>query len=350
MSRLSLVCSWRFPLNTDGKNYILGGTIMNFIRRRLSFMMLFVVILLLVFVSFSSLAEEYPKEKTIRFLVGTSPGGGTSIISRILASSAQPLIDQRIDTVCMPGASGQEAIHFVMNQPQDGYTFLISDLGCLVAPALREDLGYDLSDWKPVMQISEFMTVFYVRADSPIKDLNDWVAKAKAEPNVFAFAHGTHLCPPHISLLMFEKTAGIQNKKLTTTGGGENLAFILGGHVDLSVSLPTTVGPLVEAGQLRALAVTGENRDSFLPDTPTLKELGYDIVFGSWFMVLAYKDVPEDRIEFMQNKFIEAMNTPGAKKLANKLKVGLVLYGSQKSQEVYNTTIEDLTSLFADIF
>jgi len=322
---------------------------MRIMRRRLNFVMLFVVILLLVFVSFSSLATQYPEEKAIRIIGPTAAGGANDIVSRMVTSSAQQIVGQRMDTIAMPGAGGQEAVHYVMDQPHDGYTFLISDYGCLITPALREELGYDLSDWKPVIQITQYLPTIFVREDSPIKDANDWIAKAKAEPNKFSIGHGTNLCPPHIGLIMIERATGMENTWVPTSGGSECLAFVLGGHVDIGASMPTTIAPSVNAGMVRALGLTSTERSKFLPDTPTFKELGYDVVSTSWLMIFAYKDVPEDRIEFMENKLIEALKTEGAVSMANKLNIEFLLQGREESQKIYNRTVEDLTSLFADL-
>lgn len=318
-------------------------------KRKECFVMLFAVILLLVFVSLSSFAAEYPKEKVVRIFIPYGAGGGLDISGRMLASAAQPLIDQRIDVICMPGAGGQEAINFVMDQPQDGYAFLLTDYGPLITTALTEKVGYDLSDWKPVFQITEVVPTFFVKADSPIKDVNDWIAKAKAEPNVFSVGHGRYLSVPHLPLILFEKLTGIQNKNVPTTGGSEALAFVLGGHVDIGASVPSTIGATVKAGQTRALAVCSEERVPSLPDTPTMKELGYDVVLPAWYTIFAYKDVPEDRIEFIQNKFIEALNTESAKSMAKNLNIFLTPYGSKKSQEIYNATIENLKTLLSEL-
>jgi len=322
---------------------------MRIIRRRLSFVMFLVVILLLACVSVSSFAAEYPKEKAIRIIIPYGAGGGVDISSRILASSAQPLVDQRIDVICMPGAGGQEAINFVMNQPKDGYTFLVTDYGPLITTALTEKVGYDLSDWKPIFQITEVVPTFFVKADSPIKDVNDWIAKAKANPDVFSVGHGRYLSVPHLPLIMFEKLAGIKNKHIPTTGGSEALAFVLGGHVDIGASVPSTIKATIEAELTRALAVCSEERVPSLPDTPTMKELGYDVVLPAWYTIFAYKDVPKDRIEFIQNKFIEALNTKSAQSMAKKLNIRLTPIGAEKSQVIYNTTIENLKNLLSDI-
>lgn len=318
---------------------------MRIMRRRLSFVLFLVIILLLAFVSVSA---EYPEDKTIRLVVPFGAGGGVDTCSRILSTSAQALIDQRIDVISMPGAGGQEAVSFVMNQPKDGYTFLVTDNGPIIVGPLTEKMPYKPEDWKPVVQITEAVPTFFVREDSPIKDIDDWIDKAKAEPNRFTVAHGRYLSLPHIPLIMFEKMAGIENKGVPTTGGAEALLFVLGGHCDIGASVPSTIGQSVQAGKLRALAVCSEERVPSLPDTPTMKELGYDIVFPGWYTVFAYKGVPEDRIEFIEGKFIEALNTTGAKRVAGKLNVPLTPYGSEQSQVIFERTIEDLKKILAE--
>ena len=322
---------------------------MRIMRRKLSFVMFLGVILLLAFVSVSSFAAEYPKEKVIRLVVPYGAGGGTDINSRILASSAQVLVDQRIDIICMPGAAGQDAVNFVMDQPKDGYTFLVTDFSTIIAAPLTEKVDYEPSDWKPVIKISGSPNVFFVKEDSSIKDVNDWVAKAKANPNVFSVAHGRYLGSPHLPLIMFEKSAGIKDKHVPTTGGSECLAFVLGGHVDIGISLPSTIASSLRGGLVRAIAVSVEERFPLLPDVPTFIELGYDVVWPPWTMILAHKDVPEDRIEFIENKFIEALNTNGAQRMATKLNVILTPTGSEKCQEIYNETVKKFKNILAGL-
>jgi len=236
-----------------------------------------------------------------------------------------------------------------MDQPQDGYTFLLTDYGPFIITALTEEVNYELADWKPVLQITEIVPTFFVKEDSHIKDVNDWIAKAKAEPNVFSVGHGRYLSIPHLPLIMFERIADIKNRHVPTTGGSEALAFVLGGHVDIGGSVPSTIDATVKAGQTRALAVCSENRVQSLPDTPTMKELGYDVVLPAWATLFAYKDVPEERIEWIERKFTEALNTDIAQTLSNKLATPLTPYGSLQCQEIYNKTIENLETILSNL-
>jgi len=124
--------------------------------------LLLVAAVLLMAFSFGALAEgaDFPKAKQIRMVVPYGAGGGVDISTRILATPAQDILGQRIDVVCMPGAGGQEGINFVLQQPKDGYTLLVTDYGPLVTTALTEEVSYDLSDWVPLVQITEVVPRF----------------------------------------------------------------------------------------------------------------------------------------------------------------------------------------------
>jgi tripartite-type tricarboxylate transporter receptor subunit TctC len=173
---------------------------------------------LLAVLSFGAMASaaDFPKAKQLRMVVPYGAGGGVDISTRILATPAQDILGQRIDVVCMPGAGGQEGINFVLQQPRDGYTLLVTDYGPLVTTALTEEVTYDLSDWVPLVQITEVVPTFFVLAESPLKNVEDWVKAAKEKPESLTVAHGRHLSVPHLPLILFEKTAGIKNTHVPT--------------------------------------------------------------------------------------------------------------------------------------
>jgi tripartite-type tricarboxylate transporter receptor subunit TctC len=294
-------------------------------------------------------AAEFPKAKQIRLVVPYGAGGGVDISSRILAAPAQELLGQRVDVVCMPGAGGQEGINFVLQQPRDGYTLLVTDYGPLVTTALTEEVGYDLSDWIPLVQITEVVPTFFVLAESPIKTVEDWVKIAREKPESLTVAHGRHLSVPHLPLILFEKVSGIKNTHVPTTGGSEALAFVLGKKVDMGASVPSTIAATVGAGTTRPVAVCSLDRVATLPDTPTMKELGYDVVLPAWYTVFAPKGVPEDVLGILEAKFIEALKSAEAIEMAGKAKVLLTPYGRDKTQGLYDGTISSLKTILADI-
>lgn len=313
--------------------------------------LLLVAAVLLMAFSFGAIAEgaEFPKAKQIRMVVPYGAGGGVDISSRILAAPAQDILGQRIDVVCMPGAGGQEGINFVLQQPKDGYTLLVTDYGPLVTTALTEEVSYDLSDWVPLVQITEVVPTFFVLSESPLKDVAEWVKTAKDKPESLTVAHGRHLSVPHLPLILFEKNAGIKNTHVPTTGGSEALAYVLGKKVDVGASVPSTIASTVKAGTVRPLAVCSLERVATLPDTPTMKELGYDVVLPAWYTVFAPKGVPEETLTVLEEKFIEALNSEGAKEMAAKANVLLTPYGRDKTTGLYEGTISSLKTILADV-
>ncbi|MGI6789869.1 Bug family tripartite tricarboxylate transporter substrate binding protein [Aminivibrio sp.] len=313
--------------------------------------LLLVAAVLLMAFSFGALAEgaDFPKAKQIRMVVPYGAGGGVDISTRILATPAQDILGQRIDVVCMPGAGGQEGINFVLQQPKDGYTLLVTDYGPLVTTALTEEVSYDLSDWVPLVQITEVVPTFFVLSESPLKDVAEWVKTAKDKPESLTVAHGRHLSVPHLPLILFEKTAGMKNTHVPTTGGSEALAYVLGKKVDVGASVPSTIASTVKAGTVRPLAVCSLERVATLPDTPTMKELGYDVVLPAWYTVFAPKGVPEETLTVLEEKFIEALNSNTAKEMAAKANVLLTPYGRDKTVGLYEGTISSLKTILADV-
>ena len=313
--------------------------------------LLLVAAVLLMAFSFGALAEgaDFPKAKQIRMVVPYGAGGGVDISTRILATPAQDILGQRIDVVCMPAAGGQEGINFVLQQPRDGYTLLVTDYGPLVTTALTEEVNYDLTDWVPLVQITEVVPTFFVLSESPLKDVADWVKIAKDKPESLTVAHGRHLSVPHLPLILFEKTAGLKNTHVPTTGGSEALAFVLGKKVDVGASVPSTIASTVKAGTVRPLAVCSLERVATLPETPTMKELGYDVVLPAWYTVFAPKGVPEETLRVLEEKFIEALNSDGAKEMAAKANVLLTPYGRDKTVGLYEGTISSLKTILADV-
>ena len=306
---------------------------------------------LLAVLSFGAMASaaDFPKAKQLRMVVPYGAGGGVDISTRILATPAQDILGQRIDVVCMPGAGGQEGINFVLQQPRDGYTLLVTDYGPLVTTALTEEVTYDLSDWVPLVQITEVVPTFFVLAESPLKNVEDWVKAAKEKPESLTVAHGRHLSVPHLPLILFEKTAGIKNTHVPTTGGSEALAYVLGKKVDIGASVPSTIASTVKAGTMRPLAVCSLERVATLPDTPTMKELGFDVVLPAWYTVFAPKGVPEETLKVLEEKFIEALASEGAKEMAGKSNVLLTPYGRDKTAGLYEGTISSLKTILADV-
>lgn len=294
-------------------------------------------------------AADFPSENPIRLVSPYGPGGAVDITGRILSSVAGEFLDTRVDVISMAGAGGQEAIEFVMNAEPDGYTLLITDYGPLVTTALRESVAYELDDWVPIVQITEVVPVFFARADGPNDTLEAWIANARDNPDSLTVAHGRHLSVPHLPLILLEEVSGMSNIHLPTTGGAEALAFVLGGQVEIGASVPSTIQGGVDAGDLVALAVASAERVASLPDTPTLREAGFDVVLPAWYTIFAHRDVPAERRELLEEKILEALASPSAQALGGRTGTVVEPLGAEAAGEAYQTTIANLRTILNNI-
>ena len=305
--------------------------------------MLLASLLLLVVVTgtgFAGEEEEFPQDRPIRLINPYDPGGGVDIAARILSATAPEFIDQSVTVTSMSGAGGQEAMNYVLDNPT-GYNLLVTDF-VLINQALTEDVRYELDEWVPIVELAEMVPVFFVRQDSPIETMDDFVEMAEADPESITIAHGRHLAPPHLPLILLEEETGIRNTHVPTTGGAEARAFVEGGEVDMGVSLTTSIADMVEAGTYRAIGVTSSERDGFLPDVPTLQEQGYDVTMTIWFTVFAHENTPEEDRRMLEEAFLAALESDSAQEMASRADVDLTLRGMDEAGEIYRNDIENL--------
>ena len=294
-------------------------------------------------------AADFPSEKPIRLVSPYGAGGAVDIAGRILSSVSGEYLDTRIDVTSLSGAGGQEAIEFVRDADPDGYTLLITDYGPLITTALREDVGYDLEDWVPLVQITEVAPIFFARADSEYTSIEALIEAAQAAPDTISVGHGRHLSVPHLPLILLEAEADFSTIHLPTTGGAQALAFVLGGQVDVGASVPSTIQGSVDDGTLVALAVATAERVAAMPDVPTLRELGYDVVLPAWYTIFAHRDVPEERRAILEERILEALESDSAQALGQRTGTDVQPFGSEYSMVAYETTISNLTAILEQI-
>ena len=315
------------------------------ISKKVFFLFVFLICLTLIsgtlFAGGSKEAKQFPTERPIRLINPYDPGGATDISGRILASTASEFLGQSVNVISMSGAGGQEALNFIVDDPT-GYNLLITDYGPLITTALTENVRYELDDWIPIVQIEEGHNVFFVRSDSPIKNVSDWVAIAKKDPGSITVAHGRYLAPPHLPLILFEEIAGIKNTHVATTGGSEARAFVSGGQVAMGASVTTSIVSMVKAGEFRAIAVPIEERSPIMPDVPTMKEEGYDVVLPFWFTVFAHKSTPEADRRMLEDAFLKALDTKSAKTLATRSGVNMRVLNTNEATKVYQNSVKNL--------
>jgi tripartite-type tricarboxylate transporter receptor subunit TctC len=294
-------------------------------------------------------AADFPADQPIRLISPYGAGGAVDIASRILSSVAGEFLDTRVDVISIDGAGGQEAISLVRSAPADGYTLLVTDYGPLITTALQEDVDYTLDEWVPIVQITEVAPVFFARADSAHTDMQTFIDLARANPGSLSVAHGRYLSVPHLPLILLQQVAGFETNHIPTTGGGQALAFGLGGTTDAGASVPSTIAGGVGDGSLVALALATADRVPGLPNTPTLRELGYEVVMPAWYTIFAHRDVPADRLAILEERIIAALSSRSAQALGQRTGTDVRPLGMEASMEAYLTTIANLEAILATI-
>jgi tripartite-type tricarboxylate transporter receptor subunit TctC len=267
-------------------------------------------------------AQAYPT-KPVRIVLPFGPGGIADITTRTIAPKLGEGLGQQIVVENMPGAGGIRAAEAVARAAPDGHTLLLLTNGNAVSQALFKSLPYDpVNDFAMISTVGYFSMVIVTGADSPTKTLRDAVAMAKANPGKMNIGTITPGGTQHLAAELFRSTAGIDALVIPHKTTGEVITATRNGNVHLAVDF---VGPLlsnINAGALRALAVTSAKRSSRLPDVPTVIEAGvagYDV--SSWNALAAPAKTPPAVIDRVHQELAKTLAAPEVQKRFGELGV-----------------------------
>jgi tripartite-type tricarboxylate transporter receptor subunit TctC len=278
--------------------------------------------------------QEWPA-KPVRFIVPSSPGGGTDIYARILAQGLGDALKQQFIVDNRPGASGNIGAAAAAKSPGDGYTFLVSANPALsVNPALYKDLPYNAEkDFVPVSRGVMAPMVLVSTPTLPTKTLADLVALGKKEPRKVTFASAGVGSPTYLGVLMLEEKTGARFTHVPYKGVGAAYADLLGGQVQFMFPDVASAASHLRAGKLHALAVTQPMKQ--LPGVPTLTDAGFPLDVFTSFSVVAPAGTPEAIVQRMSAEMARVQKSPA---LAEKLE-------AQALVPVFDTPAEFAASL-----
>ncbi|PCF93974.1 Bug family tripartite tricarboxylate transporter substrate binding protein [Vreelandella nigrificans] len=286
----------------------------------------------------------------IRIVMPYGAGGSTDITARIIAANAAEHCGTRIDVVSMPGAGGMEGLQFVADATPNGHTILMADYSATITQTLTEETDWEVEDWSPIVHLTDWKPTVYVKADHEIQSIEEWIELAEAQPNSLVFGHADPLSLVHLPLVMLEMETGIQNVHLPTTGGGETRTMILGGHIDLGMTLPPSIVSNVNSGEVTAIGVFAEERSDVLPDVPTFKEAGYDVSFEAPLLVYTYSSVPESIQQELSECIMKGLETDTAQTMSAQASAGLNnVQGLESAQAIYRDTTARVSEVLAAI-
>lgn len=264
--------------------------------------------------SMSSRLLAQATSKQVRIIVGFPAGGGTDVIARILADRLRGPYASVVLVENKPGAAARLSVEFVKNSEPDGSTLLFTpDFPITVYPHSFRSLSYDpLRDLVPIATTTKSMLTYNVGPAVPdsVKSLKDFIAWCKANPDKANYGTTSAGGTPHFVGVMLAGAAGVKMTPVHYRGGAPAVQDLLGGHVPASVNPISEVLNLARSGQLRILAVTGSKRSAFLPDVPTMKESGYDVVIDSWLGIFAPAKTPQDVVRGLSEAVRAAAASP----------------------------------------
>ena len=245
---------------------------------------------LLLFISASAMAQPYPS-RPLRLVVGFAPGGAADFVARTLQEPLSRDLGQPVVIDNRPGAGSSIAAEHVAKSAPDGYTFLIaSPSSILVNPLLTGTALQPQRDLAPVGKVSSSPLVVAVNPAIGVGSLRELIAYARRNPGKLNYASSGSGAAPHLAAVLFQRLAGVDMVHVPYRGGGPAVQSVLAGDTQLSFATPPSVLPLVQAGRLRALAITSRERSPLVPDVPGMAEAGlpdYEISFWYGFFVPA---------------------------------------------------------------
>jgi len=258
--------------------------------------------------------------KPVRIFVPYAAGGGVDILARTLGDVVSRQWGQTVVVENRPGAGGVVASQALVASPPDGYTLIVVASGHATNPFLYPKIPYDtFKDFTPISLLASSPNILLVRTDSPFKTLDDMIAQARSKPGSLSFGHAGTGTSTHLAGELLKNLAKIDLNAIPYKGGAPSINDLLGGQIPMSFNNgPESVGQL-EAGTLRALAVTTASRASFLPNVPSMAEAvpGYDT--GVWWGLLGPAGMPADLIAKLSHDFVAALNTDPVKERLSKL-------------------------------
>ena len=247
-------------------------------------------------------AQEYPT-KPVTLVIPFGAGGSHDMTARAVTSVAAEYLGQPILVQLKPGGGGAIASDFVSKAAPDGYTLLFGGSGPNTTLPAIEGRSKGPDDFVAVCRVNYSPSVIVARPDAPFKTFKEMLAWAKSNPGKLVFGNTGPWGAGDLSWKLIVKETGIDAKNVPHDGGGPALVAVLGGHVDVSGLFSAQTLPHIQAGKLRALAVTDTERDPSLRDVPTCKEAGVNMVYLMWRGVLAPKGTPRGIVDKLAEAF-----------------------------------------------
>jgi tripartite-type tricarboxylate transporter receptor subunit TctC len=269
-------------------------------------------VLLALLLATQAAAQQYPAQP-VRLIAPAPPGSPVDIRARWVAERLSPALGQPVVVENRAGAGGNLGAEAAAKSRPDGHTLVVVHQGILaVNPHLYARTGFDpLKDFAPITRLVDTVLILGVPSDSSFRSVGDLLRAAKDNPGGLNFGSAGVGTPPHMATELLKRLARREVVHVPYKGAPPALADLLGGRLAFSIDSATLFVPQAKAGKLRLLAVTGRQRLSILPDTPTLAESGLPgYQYGAWIGVLTPAGTSGPVVQRLNAALVKALRSP----------------------------------------
>jgi len=256
-------------------------------------------------------AQRYP-ERPVQVIVPYAPGGSVDVIARALAQKLSEQMGQSVFVENRAGAGGTIGVSAVTRSKPDGYTLLLTSLGAVTVTVHLTKAGYDpLKDLAPISRVATSGLVIAVKHDSPLRSVRDLIDAAKAKPGSISYAVTGVGSQTFLAGELLKRSLNLDMVPVQYKGGGPAAAAVAAGEVQAGITDSGPIQPLLQAGRVRVLAVTGGQRASAMPNVPTMEEAGVPgFRIDSAIALFAPAGTPQDVVRKLNAEVATALKSP----------------------------------------
>jgi tripartite-type tricarboxylate transporter receptor subunit TctC len=289
---------------------------------------------LLAGLSFATAAQDWPN-KVVKFVSPYPPGGSVDPLARLFAGKLSESLKQQFIVENRTGASGIIGTDYVAKSAPDGYTFVFIFDTHSVHQALNPKLPFDpVKDFAPVMLVGTAPMAITTGMMKPYKTFQDVIDAAKAKPDTVTLGNVGNGSLAHLTTIVLNQATGVKMVPVPYKGGGPLSLDVMGGQVELAMASTAAQAQHVRGGKMRPLALTGDKRSHTMPDVPTLKELGIDVVAHAFWGILAPAGTPRPIIDRLVAELNKTIKQPDVQKtLTETLGMDVVALSPEATQK-----------------
>jgi tripartite-type tricarboxylate transporter receptor subunit TctC len=284
-------------------------------------------------------AQAYPT-KPVKLVVGFAPGGAADYVARSITEAFGRALGQTVIVENKAGGGSSIAANIVAKSAPDGYTILIASPSSIsVNPALNPKIGYTAKEFIPITKITSSPLVVAANTSLGVNTLQELVARAKRQPGVLNYATSGNGSAPHLGAAYFSQVTGIDMVHIPFKGGAPAVQSVIAGDTQLTFGTPPSVLPMIQAGRLKALAVSAREGSPLIPGVPGTREAGVpDYAIEFWYGLFAPANTPEPILKKIFESAQAALSDP---KVKAALAREATFVDLSKSPEQFNTFLNE---------